>query len=449
MFNYEGYVKRSELQLRLETVAQNNEIYQIDEHKYMIFCSGIGENLLSVSNYYDMNIRMIGCNFVLSDERPTAFLRQIETLDEKCFASTLEGITITWPDIECILVSKFYDIKFISIYEDPINREVLVIEIDSNTDDKLIENLKNFIVSLKLFFTSLEIKKVNKVEVSKELSQFDVLSCVTDPNFEFSKRDSEFWFDNFENIYTGKLKVHDLSSFNPNASKCYLDLSGFQNINLRNFILLYDVVYFAPPLEDKIFSFLETQNITIEDIIELANRGRIVLLLVNSESRYNKDLINGVYKANPDAIFTKRAINALLASYFTQLSDNYIFSGLEDFRLLMELRKNIDNQNKLLKNLISLWMWPTKAKMESFRFLNFSSPLTLSSIGINNLALESYYEFNEKAKTTNSYEFEFTVNYSNIQIATALQATYFPFYSEGKTYSDSGVANILGTPINR
>ena len=275
-----------------------------------------------------------------------------------------------------------------------------------------------------------------------------MLSCITDSSFDFSKRDSAFWFDNFSNIYNGKLKAHDMCSFNPIASKCYLDLSSFDNVNLRNFILLYDVVYFAPPLEDKIFEFLKKQNISMDDIIELARRGRLVLFLTNSESRYNKDLVMGVYKANPNAIFSKRAINALLASYFTQLADNYIFNSLDDYRLLMDIRKNSVIRNKKLENFISIWTWPVKAKIESFRLLNFSSPLVLSSIGINNIALEYYKEFNNDVPNSNAYEFEFAVNYSNVQIATALEATYFPFFSENKTYSDAGIANILGSFLN-
>ena len=98
---------------------------------------------------------------MLSDERPNAYLRHIERLEEKDFASTMEGITITWSDIECVLISKFCDVKFTKIYECPVQRGKLVIEIDSKTTDIIIERLKEFIISLKLFFVIVEIRKVN------------------------------------------------------------------------------------------------------------------------------------------------------------------------------------------------------------------------------------------------------------------------------------------------
>ena len=43
-----------------------------------------------------------------------------------------------------------------------------------------------------------------------------------------------------------------------------------------------------------------------------------------------------------------------------------------------------------------------------------------------------------------------TVNASSIHIATALQSTYFPFYveNESDSYSDAGVATILGNILN-
>lgn len=53
---------------------------------------------------------------------------------------------------------------------------------------------------------------------------------------------------------------------------------------------------------------------TISELIELVDMGKIILFLPNLENRYDKNLLLEVYKCNPTAIVGRRGINTLLAS---------------------------------------------------------------------------------------------------------------------------------------
>ena len=46
------------------------------------------------------------------------------------------------------------------------------------------------------------------------------------------------------------------------------------------------------------------------------------------------------------------------------------------------------------------------------------------------------------------YEFEFTVNSDSIHLAHALDATYFPFYTEEGKYTDHPYASMMGSLLN-
>lgn len=88
-------------------------------------------------------------------------------------------------------------------------------------------------------------------------------------------------------------------------------------------MLLYDTVYIAPPLYDKMDEFLIKQKMTIKELIELIEMGKEVLLLSNYEARYDKKLIEEIYKNSPNSIVGRRGINSLLASYLSETSKKY------------------------------------------------------------------------------------------------------------------------------
>ena len=100
----------------------------------------------------------------------------------------------------------------------------------------------------------------------------------------FTIEEGVFWLDNAERIYAGDFKRSELIFFRSNTTKCFFDFSVFDNINIRNALLLYDTVYIAPPLSDKMDEFLMKQKMTFEELVELVEMGKVVLLLLEKLS---------------------------------------------------------------------------------------------------------------------------------------------------------------------
>lgn len=260
----------------------------------------------------------------------------------------------------------------------------------------------------------------------------------------FTIAEADFWFERAEDVYTGKATRNDLPFYRGDSLKCFLDFSVFNNIDLRNVLLLYDTVYIALPIEGYLDKFWEQQSITLAELIELVDMGKLVLLLPNLETRYDKKLLLEIYRRTPCAIVGRRGINTLLASYFAETKHQYENRLPEIYKVASDLfMYGVERREPAVQNIARLIAWPITATADSFRYLNQHSPMAVSNFGINNVIYDNIVNHDVQ----NKIAFEFTVNSLNTHLAAALKATYFPFQQQskdGSKYSDAVVSNILG-----
>ncbi len=271
----------------------------------------------------------------------------------------------------------------------------------------------------------------------------------THKSMPFSTRDADLWFKNAEAIYEGEYTKEKMPFYSKDSTACYLDFSLFSNLNLRIHLLLYDLIYLAPPLEldheGNMVTWLQAQNIEKEELWELIRKGRIKLVLTSDEARYNQDLLTAAFSVNEISVVTRRGISALLAAEFTNLSRSFGLNDLtiKDWELLrIGCEKYAKRSGISADALFNMIVWPIQARNKSMEIFTFGSPIQLASIGVHN-NIPTIVE-NE------AINFEFMVNSPAIYIASALDSTYYPFRERdnGKLYSDSGVAHIIGDLLN-
>ena len=268
------------------------------------------------------------------------------------------------------------------------------------------------------------------------------LSC-TDPTKPYSVRDAEFWFDWAPALYDGTVTKEQLPWFRP-GTKCYLNASVWSksDFNLRSNLMLYDTVYLSFPLEDHLEKFLAAQHLTRQDLEIMVEQGKLVAFLPNNENRYDSQLLQRFYDIQASAVVSKRGINALLATYYTELERTYSGFWQGNEQLLKELHLACAfSDDPRLRSMGNYLVWPLRVKAESMERFQVSSPMGAVSLGIQELIRPIFPE--EQWQKT--IEFEFLVNGDSPQIAEALQATYFPFHvaDSGKPYSDAGVATLM------
>lgn len=440
-----GGIKRADIKLRQKYYGLKTKIYLIDPHHYAIQILNYAELYDQIKKDFDYNIRYIGDWVELVNEKPIAYIMEVEPLAN--IASKNEGIFLTHQMMESLLVSRFPNIKIYSIRVEHNSGVTLIIAVDEAVQDREADAIKQFIAEMKNGYTKVEFEKVNSSK--KEIYISDVGLACMDKNYDFSVDDAEFWFGNVENIYAGKMKLDDLRFYKSNETKCYMDFSVWdnQNINIRSNTLLYDKIYLSFPLGGHYHDFLEQQRLTPRDLEELVERDKVVIMLPNTERRYDRNIVNRLHQINKNSVVSKRGINAVMAMFYSELERRYMsfWQGNENVleSMCMEL---VQSEDKRMKTMLKMLLWPIQAKTDSYELLMSYSPLKLAGIGANTL-FENLFDDTQRGK---NIKFELIANSNSIHIASALKAIYFPFHMscDRGNYSDFTVAEILGNVIN-
>lgn len=440
-----GGVKRADLRLKTKYYGIKTKIYLIEKNHYVIQLLNFLDMFDEIKEDFNYKIRSMGDWVELTSQRPDVFITEVESLTN--IAHNNEGIFLTNEMFQSLLISRFPNVDFVSIRVDHKNGPNIIITIAYDTNDADATAIQVFVQELKNAFVTVTVEKDSASKTF--LSNKNVELACTDKNYAFSIADSEFWFDNVEKIYSGEVCKENLRYFDGSTTKCYMDFSLWsnENINIRSNALLYDTIYISFPLGNHIDEFLQQQRLDVKDLEEMVERHKLVILLPNTENRYDKKIIDRLYQVNQNAIVSKRGINALMAMFYCELESKYLsfWDGNESIleSLCEDCIKSSDAKAKMFYD----WLiWPIKAKRDSYELLTSYSPMKLPSIGANKL-LEG---INIEAELRKNIEFELTVNSNAIHIATALQATYFPFAisREDGIYSDVTASNVLGSIIN-
>lgn len=439
-----GDVRRADLHLRTKYFGLKTRIYLLEPHHYAILLLNDQEELAVIKKDFDHSIRPAAQWIDLVVEEPECFLEQIEPLPN--VAHHCEGLYLNNRMFRNLLYSRFPEVEFVDFKVEHSNEILLKITTGKDTKEESWKQIGEFIAGLRLGFTKLQIENSSK---SGDWYDSSVEMACTNRSLGFSRQDSEFWFDQMEQIYSGEIGKESLRFFDADSTKCYLNFSVWENenINLRNQILLYDKIYLSFPLGSHIDKVLQQQNLTLTDLEKMAERGKLVVFLPNTEDNYDKQALERLYHANKNSVVSKRGINALLAMHFCDLEKRYLslWEGHEE--VLHELCKaGMKSEDAKIRAMIKGLMWPMQAKTESFDVFNSYSPMKVAGIGVNRL-FRGFLGDSEAAKNA---DFELTVNADSIHIATALQATYFPFLMKlnEQEYSDLAVAELLGSILN-
>ncbi len=425
-----GFIRRIDFNLRTRYYGLRTLLYDLGKYRYAILLLNHQDKIEEINSVFQDQIRFIGTWVELLTERPKEYVDIITPMDTD--AVSCEGMPLTEQQFRTLLLSRFpkEGIESIEFGKPPF--PVVTVTIDGKIPDETRRIIQNYIFGLKA-----GIKDARLVERTGSLSDrayvADPLLACTDSRFEFSTRDAERWFTRMEDIYAGRFTMADIPFFRERSSKSLVDFSvwdGSQNI--RSNLMLYDTTFICFPLADKQREFMENQHVTPDDLEEMVSRGKLVVLLPNTEQRYDTDLLKHLYTINPESVVTKRGINTLIATYLNQLMYRYLDIVPREY--LEELCMNSINDEKM-ERISDALLWPVRARNNSIRGLSITGPLAFAE-GVDTL-------FRKGQK--NEVEFEFLMHSPLATIAEALQATYFPFHMSNGSgeYSNEAVMDIM------
>ena len=446
VLKYDGWCRRIDLIFRSRYPHLNTKLFKLSDYEYQIFVTDKIEDFTDVSRIFNHEIKYMTAPVKLVDIMPDVNSQELEFIQDNEIPSNFEGFPLTRYQIHNHISSSHQNIKISTISEDHENRTI-TIEIVGEQSASELERLQTTVDALKNPYSF--VIRENGIEEAIQPPQDEVFSIVSsqlmkDLQCDFLERDERLWFENVEQIYSGEYSKENLYFFDSNKTSCLVNFSRFKNANLRNHLLLYDVVLCVLPLVQDMNDFLVSQKITKDEIFELVARGRLKILNVQPESRLDYGFINEVYQIDSTAVVSRRALSALCAIDLVDINKSYILNESEISQLILPLVKELASiTKKNIHSISNILLWPKQALRSSFDSLNESGPMGIARYGVNKLITENIPNVDKE-----KFKFEFVVNSDQIHLAHAFDATYFPFFINNEKYSDHPYALMMGELLN-
>lgn len=446
MLNYDGFCRRIDLIFRARFPYLTTRIFKKNIYEYQLYVESVVDNFDLLEQTFNHEIKYLTTPLKLVNKIPESYVQEIRGISDKDIPSGFEGIPFTKNQLLTHISSVYSNVNFNNIHEDHKNRKIIV-ELCDQTNPNILSDIQKTLEALKLpysfnIITGSSLKKMHildEVFIIAPSKSKEVLSC------DFLDRDERLWYENIQGIYEGSFKKSQLYFIDQTKTSCLVNFSKFQNLNIRNHLLLYDIIYCVLPFSSEMPNFLNNQKITRDEILELVKRGRLKIINMQPESRLDYGFIREAYQENSSSVVSRRALAALAAIDLVELNDSYIFSDPKLNNYIYPLIKEISELTQTsIEAMSNFLLWPKCALRTSLDALNRSGPMGIASFGVNNPIIDLWPISKDKEK----FEFELLVNSDQIHLAHALDATYFPFYIAGDKYSDYPYALLMGSILN-
>lgn len=418
----EGIARRTDSNLRAHYFSLETTIYKINASDYQIQLHNMLENYNVIKTEFDNRIKQFCMNISLVKDMPKNFEKILKPLE--ITENTIEGIFLNEDDLKSLIENRF-DIKILKYNARHSDIEnVLEIDVNGEKSSDVAEKIKNFVIDLGVGFKDV----IVKYEYCKN-TKTSIERCLLN--------DNDFWFDNSKKIFSNEITLFDSHYFVKDASKCYVDYTIYKHtyLDIRSLILLFDKVYLSLPSKDNMNIFYMEQGLTREDLIELVERNKIVIVLTTYIDFYDKSLLNELAK-NDNSIITLRGLNNIFAMFFTEIYYKWRKKWENSETQLIELQKEIlITDNSILKSFYKYLMYPYFQYNTMQNYLNCPHPTNIMCLSIDDIIDE-----NRKS--------DICLFSSPIHIAAMLEALYFPCEIDNKNQTDAPLSNLLYSLLN-
>lgn len=437
MYNCENEVRRTDLELRCAYPELETVIYKINSVEYVIHCMEFQGDFIKLSKEFNHEIRPIASPAKLAESAPLDYEKKLQPISFENPVDEFCASVVTEAEVRGLVEAKFYDVEIVRIIHHPGMNYSVDITVGSGTTDEKIREMKKFLGPVlgtdSIYISKSDLKSMEGDPEEQVSETHDPLFRILEvrglgyhKDLSCSAAEADYWFSNAEAIYENRITRAKIPFYRAEQKNCFMDCSLQSNFDIRKALFLYETVYIGMPLENHLDLFLQNQRMTKKELVELIDMGKVVLVLTNLESRYDKKLLNEAYSVNPLGVLGRRGVNVLVASYFSELEKRYMQNYPEMYKISKELyRQGRTVDDKKLLYMADMISFPLRAKAKSFRYLNTEGLFSLSAYGVNTV-ITSALDIGLDEEKKDWLDLFISSGAELLHLAMAINATYFP-----------------------
>lgn len=130
---------------------------------------------------------------------------------------------------------------------------------------------------------------------------------------KLAESDDDFWATYRIPIFTGKINCQNEvipDAWDKFESRCLINSSVFQQYNIRNYLSIYQNIIIAPPIKERQEEVLNLLGVTVEELTQLAEMGKVRIILPQSLDRYSLSLLEALAEAAPESLILSHRLAA-------------------------------------------------------------------------------------------------------------------------------------------
>lgn len=429
----ESMVRRTDVALRAAYPHLVTRIFELAPHRYVICFSKEQLHASTVSEYFQKSIRPVAVAIELANGVPSNYLSELAVIADDRLARGLEGFSFTHDEIGDILLSRYPDLPLLLRAPNRNNPITFVFEsaLTPEQERNVRAVLEGIMPGWPIAITTERVPAMPEpsAAVRDMIASHRVLDVRPHrlrPNAPaFVREDEAFWHEHVDAIFEGRLLSLPVPETADAGMACYIDASSFPQIDLRQAVLVYDTIFFAPPLADRPDGqdgFWQQQRVTRDDVLKLIEAGRLRLVLSQPEERTDTLFLRAAHERNPSAVIGRLRAAAIAANDIVQTCNEYTFARPDLTRQVGELASLLAQDSKVPAEVISrLLLWPLHARRACL------APLMRRGLmGVANFSQGSILSDELKSALGNDYELEAVATSVGVHVAHTLNATLIP-----------------------
>lgn len=437
-----GDALKADLTLRSEYPQLRTRIFQVGPYQHIIVLDRTDLVASEVAARFDDEMRPVTAEISLSNNVPDQYIRELEPLSDREISRNFIAIPLTRVDIVNLLAAKFpaFDLAEVNT----LRGGVIELVAATQPTPELQAEIQIFMDDFENFTTQIRthVGAVNNLQ-SQHHSSWHIGATKLRPRSpSFAREDEEFWFDNIDEIYSGRFDLQPIPGTEDLGSACHIDFSyGNEQLNIRHALLYFDTVLVTPSIAETQDGW-SRQRISDEEILELVDAGRLKFVLTQAEERGDTRILEAARERSEAAVIGRRKTAAVILADLVKTNSEYKLNEAGLRETLPELAHHLAGQLGWSPEQTARFLsWPTTSLRRSLPPLMTNGALGLSAFGQDTLLAEDVL-----AKTGRDLRLEMMATGFQTHLAHAFRATSIPYIGQPENWRM--IYNTIGDRLN-